>query len=33
MEWPELLGEYLPENITECKFTELPDGRRELVVE
>ena len=33
MEWPELLGEYLPENITECKFTELPDGRRELMVE
>ncbi len=33
MEWPELLGEYLPEDITECRFAELPDGRRELVVE
>lgn len=32
MEWPELIEEFLPEDVTECFFKELPDGRRELEV-
>lgn len=33
IEWPEKIDELLPENVVNCHFAELPDGRRELTVE
>ena len=33
MEWPEQLGDFLPEEAVSCNFSELPDGRRELSVD
>jgi len=33
IEWPELIEPLLPEQTVICQFSELPDGRRELVVE
>lgn len=33
IEWPEKISELLPDDIVNCYFTELPDGRRELEVE
>ena len=33
IEWPEMVESLLPDNTLICKFSELPDGRRELVVE
>lgn len=32
IEWPEKIGELLPEDTVVCRFTELEDGRRELEV-
>jgi len=33
IEWPEMVEPLLPENTLICKFSELADGRRELVIE
>ena len=33
IEWPEMVEALLPENTLICKFSELADGRRELVIE
>lgn len=33
IEWPEMIEPLLPEDAVICHFSELPDGRRELVVE
>ena len=33
IEWPEMVAPLLPKNTLICKFSELADGRRELVIE
>ena len=33
IEWPEMVEPLLPKNTLICKFSELADGRRELVIE
>ena len=33
IEWPEMVEPLLPDNTLICKFSELADGRRELVIE
>ncbi len=33
MEWPELIGDFLPPEAIDCTFLELPDGSRELSVD
>ncbi len=33
IEWPEMIEPLLPEGTIICRFSELPDGRRELVAE
>ncbi|WP_059027178.1 tRNA (adenosine(37)-N6)-threonylcarbamoyltransferase complex ATPase subunit type 1 TsaE [Gabonibacter massiliensis] len=33
IEWPEMIEPLLPEDAVICRFSELPDGRRELAVE